>query len=303
MFARQRPARRRCDEGCGCVCDTIADVAKEGKPVSELRRKLRRIADEMAELPGLRWLAEPRYRNRFRRHRMGNAYWGVYPTFAAARAAIPTELHAGYDTDAGAVLYASRLSRLEASDYAPLFWLSRLLQQGQRRVFDLGGHVGVSYYAFQQHLDYSDDLRWLVHDVPTVMQRGRMLASERGVAGQLQFVDASAADGCDVLMAKGVLQYLEYTLAEFLQRLQEPPRHLIINLTPMHATEAFFTLQNIGVAVCPYRVSALPQFIAELAALGYRVGQQWDHPERSVRIPFHADRRVDRFHGFCLRRD
>lgn len=263
---------------------------------------LRRIADSVAELPGVRIAAEPVYRRRFLRHRKGNAYWGAYADFAEAQAAIPSSMVAGYDVEAAAGLYADRLTRLEASDYPALFWLSRLLDRGQRRVVDLGGHVGLSYYAFGQHLEYPRDLTWQVHDVPAVMERGRALATERGVDRQLGFIGVDGIDGCEVLMAKGALQYLDYSLAELVGGLREKPRYLLVNLTPMHPTRAFVTLQNIGIALCPYRVDALPAFLAGIGSLGYVIEARWDHPERALRVPFHPGLAIDRYHGFCFRR-
>jgi putative methyltransferase (TIGR04325 family) len=270
--------------------------------MATVKSMLRQIMGAVVEWPVIRILAKPVQRRRFLRHRVGNAYWGEYANFDEARAAIPPSMTASYDIEAAAGLYTDRLSRLEASDYPPLFWLARLLERGQRRVVDLGGHVGVSYYAFGQHLDFPPDLAWQVHDVPAVMARGRELAAQRGVESRLHFVELDAVDGCDVLMAKGALQYLGYSLAELLGGLRTKPNHLLVNLTPLHSSRTFFTVQNIGITLCPYRVEALPNFLAGIAALGYVLEDRWDHPERSLRVPFHPDLAVDRYHGFCFRR-
>ncbi|GAA0717971.1 hypothetical protein GCM10009105_25440 [Dokdonella soli] len=200
-------------------------------------------------------------------------------------------------------MYDHRLTMLESFDYPALFWFSKFLDGGQRRIFDLGGHVGLSYYAFQQYLDYPGDMRWQVHDVPAVMQSGRALAAERDEKGMLEFVDLAAADGSDVLMAKGSLQYLDYTLSDLLLRLDKRPAHVLVNLTPMHSSRAFFTLQHIVIAICPYRIGALPEFLASVRSLGYHLIDCWDHPERTVRVPFHPECYVDRYYGFYFRRD
>ncbi len=272
--------------------------------MGNLARSFRRIANEIAEMPGIRHLAEPLYRREFSAKRSsGNAYFGVYPGFEEARQAVPASLPGDFDSAAAANLYEYRFSEIESSDYPALFWLGRLLEQGQRRIFDLGGHVGVSYYAYQQHLEFPTDLRWQVHDTASVMEKGRDIARERDPAQRLEFVDLEIADGCDVLMAKGSLQYLDYSLAELIQRMRVPPRHLLVNLTPMHPSLSFFTLQHIGIAVCPYRVTAVPKFLFDIRALGYRLNVRWDHPERSVRVPFHPDYSIDRYHGFHFFRD
>jgi putative methyltransferase (TIGR04325 family) len=204
-----------------------------------------------AKLPVIRALAKPLYRRRFRAHRRGNAYFGAYSSFAEAMHDIPQGKPADYNTQAAADLYNHRLQHVEASDYPALFWLKHFLDDGARRIFDLGGHVGLSYYAFARLVEYPRDLRWQVHDMPLVMQKGRQLADVRGAASALEFVERDQASGCDVLMAKGVLQYLDYELAGFLVGLDALPQRLLINLTPMHPQQTCFTLQNIGVAVCP----------------------------------------------------
>lgn len=280
-----------------------AFLGRRGKYVGVQRSRLRRIVNEMSELPGIRLLTEPYYRRRFRAHRRGNAYYGAYASFEAAARDIPPGVPAGYDSEAATRLYAHRLEQVEASDYPALFWLQKLVEQGARRIFDLGGHVGVSYYAFRKLITYPDDLQWQVHDVAAVMESGRKLAGERDEHGQLSFVERDAADGCDVFMAKGALQYLDYALPDFLRGLRDRPRHLLINLTPMHPARTVFTLQHIGVAVCPYRISATGEFVRELEALGYRQRECWEHHDRAVRIPYHPEASIDRYHGYCFTHD
>ena len=59
--------------------------------------KLRHIANEAAELPGLRILGEPLYRRMFNRpSRDGNAYFGKYASYAEAKAATPPALPSTY---------------------------------------------------------------------------------------------------------------------------------------------------------------------------------------------------------------
>lgn len=267
----------------------------------ELRGRFRRIAKEVAELPGMRVLAEPIYRREFARRRHMNSYCGVYPTRAEAEAAVPPSAPATYDIEEAGSMYDYELATLRNFDYPALFWFSRLLEMGQRRFFDLGGHVGLSYYAFQHYLTFPAGMRWQVHDVPAVMRRGRALAAARDERHMLEFVDLDAGAGADVLMAKGSLQYLDYTLPDLLQ--WQRPAHVLVNLTPMHPNRSFFTLQNIGIAICPYRITALPAFLADVRSLRYRLVERWEHPERTVRVPFHPECYVDRYYGFCFRRE
>lgn len=268
---------------------------------SMIATTLARIANAVAELPGIRRLAEPVYRRQFLRFRRpGNACHGVFDTYAEARAiAQSLQAPATYDLDDAGRLYRERLERIVVSDYPSIYWLSRLLDAGERKVFDLGGHIGISYYGFRRYIDYPGDMQWLVHDLPAMARAGRAHALQHDPERRLAFSDQpEAADGCDVLFTSGALQYLDYTLPELLQRLQHRPSHVLVNLTPMHPRCSFFTLQNIRIAICPYRVTAVPEFIAGMESMGYALIDHWQSRERSLRIPFRPGYEVDSYHGF-----
>lgn len=266
---------------------------------------LRRIANEVAQLPGIKRLAQPLYRRLFARQFFGaNSYCGAWDSFAEAKANAPHVLPSSYDSTAAGAMYRSELERITVSDYPVVYWLSRLLASGQQRLFDLGGHIGVKYYAFQRYLQYPEALHWVVHDVPAVVAAGRRHAAEHDPRRQLEFADSpDQASGSDVVMATGSLQYLNYSLAELLARLPQPPQHVLVNLTPMHPDRSYFTLQHIGIAICPYRVSAVPEFTAAMQALGYAVVDRWASRERNVRVPFRPECDIDCYHGFYFRRD
>ena len=272
---------------------------------SDLKNKLRRIANETAELPGIRLLAKPLFRRLFQQpYRHGNLYYGVYQSYAQAREHAPKNLPTTYDTDAATRMYRDQIERLRVSDYPLLYWVTRLLGAGERRVFDLGGHIGISYYGFGRYIDYPVGLHWQVHDVPAVVAAGRDWAEKHDRQRHLEFTDTREdADGQQVLIATGVLQYLEYTLPELLQQLKDPPQHVLVNLTPMHPSQGYFTLQNIGFAICPYRVMAVPEFVAGMQALGYAAIDRWESLERNLRVPFEPACTIDRYYGFYFRRD
>jgi putative methyltransferase (TIGR04325 family) len=268
-----------------------------------LTGKLRRIAEHAGQLPGIGRLGRSWYRQRFVRAGVGNSYCGRYGSFEQARAAVPPGLPAHYNLKAAARMYRDQHEHIRACDYPLLHWLGRLFTGGQRRLFDLGGHIGPSYYGFAHYQDYPDDLQWLIHDTPATVAAGRAWAREHDPGQILAFADSpDAADGQDILLASGSLQYLDYTLAELLARLPAAPPHVLVNLTPMHASEGYFTLQHIGIAICPYRVMAEPDFVAQMQALGYVVVDHWQAPERRVRVPFEPGCAVDSYHGFYLRR-
>ncbi|MFD0737889.1 methyltransferase, TIGR04325 family [Lysobacter koreensis] len=270
-----------------------------------LRRKLKHIAMEIGQLPGLRLLARPLYRRLFQRpYQGGNHYYGVYQTYGQALADAPPTLPSTYDQEVSGRIYRSHLDHIKVSDYPAVHWLSRLLASGQRRIFDLGGHIGVSYYGFRRYVDYPADLHWLIHDVPAVLAAGREWATEHDPERRLAFTDSrEAADGADVLFTAGALQYLDYTLPDLLRGLQRPPAHVLVNLVPMHPSRGYFTLQNIGFAICPYRVSAVPEFVAGMQALGYSIVDRWETFERHLEVPFAPDCDIDCYYGFYFARD
>jgi putative methyltransferase (TIGR04325 family) len=261
------------------------------------------FVDRVAGWPVVDGVLRRRYDRVFEANREANLFRGVFGTFdEAARSAPPTR-PLGYDNPDSAAMYLDRTRRIYPTDYPVLFWLQKLLAGGCERIFDLGGHIGVSYYAYRRYLDYPARLRWCVHDVPAVMAQGRKFAAEKDRDNRLSFCDRfEEADGFDVLMAQGSLQYLPDTLAERLARLPAPPRHLLLNLAPLHERHSYFTLQSVGTAFCPYRITAAGEFLRSFEELGYALVDTWENPDKNCRIPFHPDRSLDRYHGFHFRR-
>jgi len=269
------------------------------------------LIDRVADLPPLGALRRKRAEDAFARNTDANLFRGVYSSFDAALASAPPTRPLGYDNPAAAGMYLERIKRIYPSDYPVIFWLQKLFAQGNQTVFDLGGHIGIGYYAYQRYLDYPPALRWTVSDVPAVMARGRDIARERDASGRLRFDgEFRAAGQADVLLALGVLQYLPDTLAQRLAALQADdlplPRHLILNLTPLHVLDNggrdYFTLQSIGAAFCPYRIAAYAPFLESFTQLGYHVVDRWQNPEKRCRIAFEPGYSVEGYHGFYLRR-
>src|SRR3546814_17478477 len=95
------------------------------------------------------------------------------------------------------------------------------------------------------------------------MAAGRRWAQGHDAERQLSFTDSvEHADGQDILLRTGALQYLDYTHPELMQRLRRKPRHVLVNLTPMHPDRSLFTLQNLTIEHCQYRgmsVQAIPE--------------------------------------------
>ena len=255
----------------------------------------------LPQLPGAHALLRRRYERRFRTARGAGALAGVYGSFAEAAAAGPAGAARGYDHAAAGGLYRDLLDAVRPKDYPALFWLRTALP-GAREVFDLGGHVGVSFYAFQRYLDYPAGLRWTVCDMPAVAAEGEALARTRDASGLAFTSDSAQADGADVLLASGSLQYIPEPLDALLARLARAPRHVVVNQLPVHPGRGFVTLQNIGVAFCPYRVAAADALPAALAGLGYELVDRWEDPSRRTAVPYHAETTPIEYTGYYFRR-
>lgn len=265
--------------------------------------KAHRALDRTAGWPVVGPWLRGKYDRVFESNRDDNLFRGVFATFAEAERSAPRTLPLGYDHPGPAAMYVERTRKTYPTDYPVLFWLQKLLREGSTRIFDLGGHTGVSYYAYRSYLDYPKALQWQVQDVPAVVERGRTLAEELDRDRYLSFTDRfEEAEGHDVLAAQGSLQYLPETLAERLGRLKSAPRHLILNLTPLHAKHSYFTLQSIGTAFCPYRVTARSEFLEAYAKLGFELVDSWENPEKKCHIPFHPEHSLDHYLGFYFRR-
>ena len=231
-----------------------------------------------------------------------NRFRGVHADFAEAESSIPHGRRIGYDHDALAGMYRNRMDKACQSDYAVLFWLRQLID-AQARLFDFGGHVGVSYYGWRNYLHYPPGMRWLVCDVPAVIREGEAMARERGADG-LVFTD-NLAGGRDasIFLAAGSLQYVDLGVPDILARMGVRPRHLLINKTPLYDGDTFVTVQSTGRAFHPYRISNRAEFVDGITALGYRVVDDWSNREQSCRIPFHRGRDLDAYSGYYFVRD
>jgi putative methyltransferase (TIGR04325 family) len=229
-----------------------------------------------------------------------NLFRGVYPTREAAMQALPANRPEGYDNTASGELYLGLL-RLVPQDYPALYWVRDGVDAGRRWLVDLGGSVGIKYYAFRHAMTLPDDLRWTVVDMPAVIARGRTFGAERSAGPQLEFeADLARTQGCDLLFASGSVQYLPQTLGATLAGWATRPHRIVVNTTPLHPTRTFYTVNALGTAYCPYRIQSHAEFVREFTTLGYRVRDHWACVGRSVHIPFHQDHDVDSYSGFCF---
>lgn len=243
-------------------------------------------------------------RQRFITNRDDNLFFGVYETWEAASAEAAAYGKVGYDNDASAAIYDHRI-RIDTHDYPALCWLMRSMQDGLRNVSDVGGSIGIKFLAFRDALAAWQDLRWKVHDVPAAVAHGRALSIARGDSDRLSFADQfDDLQDCDVLYASGVLQYLPLTLGAALSHWPRRPKRIIINTTPIHPEHAYFTVNSIGTAFCPYRVQTQAGLVRELTKLNYKVREAWINPDKRMLIPTQPELSLQHYSGYCLdRRD
>jgi putative methyltransferase (TIGR04325 family) len=231
---------------------------------------------------------------------------GVFQTFMEASASLPQQLPIGHrqpeihNHPSISQLTAGRnVGEFSCIDYPVIFWLNAALKDGST-IFDLGGNVGLGYYSFQKYLQYPDDLHWMVCEIPEVAQAGEKLAKEMNSSGLFFTEEFIKAEGANILLTCGTLQYIEASLASSLELLNVKPRHILVNHVPFYEGETFVTLQNIGYAYCPYKIQNRAEFIASLTALNYDLIDSWQF-NRTCSIPFHPDRLVRAYHGFYFR--
>lgn len=260
------------------------------------------VRDRLLMLPGIAQWRKHRFDKAFSEGHYGDHCRGVFETSEQAAQSAPPTLPLGYDNPGAASMYRDRLDRIYPSDYPAMLWLQKAFADNVRRVFDLGGHVGVGYYAYQKHMAYPEGLSWTVCDVPAVVMSGRELAATRDAGRALKFTDQFAdADNADLLFSSGCLQYLTETLAERLQTLGKRPRWILLNLIPLHQDKSFWTVQSIGEAFCPYRIQHMASFLASLEALGYTVLDVWENMGKHCEVAFEPEHSLDRYHGAVLR--
>ena len=251
-------------------------------------------------LPPLRLLRERVYEREFARPvPWARRFRGVYSTFEEAMRAAPATKPVGYDNP-GAAGFMQPSRSLSISDYPVLFWLQKTLQESPA-LLDIGGYVGISYYSYSRYLHYPKNLEWVIQDVPAVVSAGIEIARNHHSPGLSFTPQITSALRPQTVLAAGSLQFIETDFAGLLLQLGSLTRHLIVTQTPLTQLPDFVTLQDLGPAVCPYKIFNRTKFIESIEALGYKLTDSWENTELHCRIPFHPERAVPSYSGLYFK--
>ncbi len=200
---------------------------------------------------------------------------GIYKSFADAAIDAPADKLSGYDHRVISEDYRTRLDELNPDDYPVLFWFTQLLRKA-RVVFELGGSVGIGYYAYRRFVSFPENLQWIICELPEAVRFGQEIAFERNET-RLVFTDQrQVASYVDIYATFGASQYIEEPFDRIIAALQPRPAHLLINRVPLTAGDAFITLQNNGLWFSPYKVDNRAEFVKSIEALDYELVDKWE---------------------------
>jgi len=231
--------------------------------------------------------------------RRPQSFRGIYPSFASATAAAPSGPLVGYDHKEVALFHEEEVGRLHQADYPVLFWLAPVIGQA-RRVFDLGGNIGLAFYAYRKYLPFPAQLDWTVCEVPSTADVGRDFAAKKEESRLHFTANPAEADGCDVYFTAGALQYIEEPFADMLARLDRKPRHVIVQRVPLWKGERFVTLQNNQAWTVPYKIENEDAFIESLRTIGYTLIDHW-RIGRTLQVLNSPEHCVENYQGFYFR--
>ncbi|VTU44700.1 methyltransferase, TIGR04325 family [Variovorax sp. RA8] len=229
------------------------------------------------------------------------AYFGVYESFDEARACLPKNPE--FDHEALAAEYVTiRAKKVFAYDYPVMLWLEHAFRGGASKVLDIGGSVGVHYFAYRRYIEMPAELSWHVVEVPSMVAVGRKMAEEnqaRALTFTEDLQEAMVEEACDIWIAAGAIHYLEDARPNHLvSRCASRPRHVLLNKLPLYGGEDFITAQNVGEgSIVPLHVYNKRRLVRDMEAQGYILKDEWPVHERGLYLPGHPQRSFPWFTG------
>lgn len=267
-------------------------------PLLGIKRVLRLLVESLP-------LVSDFYRHYWLFPRHPNSCRGIFQSFSEASAAIPKHVQSYYNhADISSILSWSdaqieRIHPFKSIDYPVLVWLGEAFKNSHK-IFDLGGNTGYSYYAYRKYIPYPSTLHWLICEVPEAVNTGHDLLKHFDSPGLAYTTEIADAEGSEIFLTCGTLQYLEPSLADLLAKFRTKPLHLIIHHVPFYDGPEYITLQNLLSSYVPYKIQNREQFISPIKEMGYELIDSWQL-NRTCDIPFHPERHVNAYHGFYFR--
>ncbi|HEY9637600.1 MAG TPA: methyltransferase, TIGR04325 family [Coleofasciculaceae cyanobacterium] len=230
---------------------------------------------------------------------------GVYETFEEAIRSAPKTKSIGYDNSELAQDYQQDVeleTTVQSYDYPVLLWLNSIftINPINLSIFDFGGNVGIHFYSYEKYIKYPANLRWIVCDVPAIVQAGKELAERRHRSELIFTGKFEEASGKDVFLASGSIQYVE-NLSLSISSLPEKPKHLLINRLPLYDGFQFVTLQNGGNVFYPSYIFNKTNFLDSLNKIGYEMVDIWEDRVDGCFIPFHPDKSCPFYYGLYFK--
>lgn len=246
--------------------------------------------------------AEARLRVKMNRRRR---FSGAFASRELALASLPESQRNAYDTENVAEVNFVNMSQRMSWDYPVIYWINAIMgakQETPLKVLDAGGHMGTKYISFADLLTV-DDMNWSIYDLPEILKSARVYQDEGLVPKAISFVDQPDGAGkVDLLLASGLLQYLDIPLADLVGQMEAPPRYILLNKVAVRNAETIVTLETIGPALVPYQIREEMAFEAELSDLGYRIVDQWTIPDLRHKISTHPTLPASQSKGYMLER-
>lgn len=198
----------------------------------------------------------------------GNVLQGVYATWAEAAHAgtaysaaeiLSRVEHAALQVERGEAAFERDSVAFPTMDW-PFPLLAALLRAalragGRLNVLDFGGSLGSTYRQCREFLGVVTSLRWSVVEQSHYVQRGRagFQTNELRFHGNLDEAAREAAP--DVVLASGVLQYLEDPYGVLDQLCALGARTIVIDRTPWgEGPDDIITLQVVPPEIFPARL-------------------------------------------------
>ena len=138
-------------------------------------------------------------------------------------------------------------------------------------------------------------------DIVEMIEIGRQLARERKEV-RIQFTDQlTQAAGADLLLVSGSLHYFTFDFLDFIDRLSEKPKHILINRTPITNGVPVVNVQDATSFLVACRQIARPYLVKGLERLDYELVDAWSVPELHQYIPFYPEHSLPEYSGMYFR--